>query len=40
MPHGQFLKSICGGSESQMASPDHQEAMSAYREGRDPAFFD
>lgn len=38
MPHGQFFEEYLRRQRIAMASPDHQEAMSAYREGRDPAF--
>jgi hypothetical protein len=37
MPHGQFLTSTFVGNES-LSSPDHQEAMAAYREKREPGF--
>ena len=40
MPHGQFFEEYLRRQRIAMASPDHQEAMSAYREGRDPAFSD
>lgn len=38
MPHGQFFEEYLRRQRIAMASPDHQEAMLAYREGRDPAF--
>jgi enoyl-CoA hydratase/carnithine racemase len=40
MPHGQFFEEYLRRQRIAMASPDHQEAMAAYREGRDPAFSD
>lgn len=40
MPHGQFFEEYLRRQRIAMASPDHQEAMSAYREGREPAFSD
>lgn len=38
MPHGQFFEEYLRRQRIALASPDHQEAMAAYREGRDPAF--
>ena len=38
MPHGQFMEEYLRRQETALDSPDHQEAMSAYREGRDPVF--
>lgn len=38
MPHGQFFEEYLRRQRIALASPDHQEAMSAYREGRDPHF--
>jgi enoyl-CoA hydratase/carnithine racemase len=40
MPHGQFFEEYLRRQRIAMASLDHQEAMAAYREGRDPAFSD
>ena len=38
MPHGQFFEEYLRRQRIALASPDHQEAMAAYREGRDPKF--
>lgn len=38
MPHGQFFEEYLGRQRIALASPDHREAMAAYREGRDPVF--
>lgn len=38
MPHGQFFEEYLRHQRIALASPDHQEAMAAYREGRDPKF--
>ncbi len=38
LPHGQFFEEYLRRQRIALASPDHQEAMSAYREGRDPDF--
>jgi len=38
MPHGQFLAEYLRRQRIALASPDHQEAMAAYREKRDPVF--
>jgi enoyl-CoA hydratase len=38
MPHGQFFEEYLRRQRIALASPDHQEAMAAYREGRAPAF--
>jgi enoyl-CoA hydratase/carnithine racemase len=38
MPHGQFFEEYLRRQRLALASPDHQEAMAAYREGRDPVF--
>jgi len=38
MPHGQFFEEYLRRQRIALASPDHQAAMSAYREGRDPDF--
>ena len=38
MPHGQFLEENLRRQRLALASPDHQEAMAAYRDGRDPFF--
>ena len=38
MPHGQFFEEYLRRQRIALGSPDHQEAMSAYREGRDPIF--
>src|SRR5262249_15736791 len=40
MPHGQFFEEYMRRQRIALASPDHEEAMSAYREGRDPVFSD
>ena len=39
MAHGPFFEEYLRRQRIALASPDHQEAMSAYREGRDPVFF-
>jgi hypothetical protein len=36
MPHGQFLDEYLRRQRIALASPDHQEAMAAYREKREP----
>ena len=38
MPHGQFFEEYLRRQDIGLASPDHQEAMAAYRESRDPVF--
>jgi enoyl-CoA hydratase/carnithine racemase len=38
MPHGQFFEEYLRRQDIALASPDHQEAMTAYRESRDPRF--
>jgi len=38
MPHGQFFEEYLRRQRIALASPDHQEAMAAYREGREPRF--
>jgi enoyl-CoA hydratase/carnithine racemase len=38
MAHGQFFEEFLRRQSIALASPDHQEAMAAYREGRDPLF--
>ena len=38
MPHGQFFEEYLRRQRIALASPDHQEAMAAYREGREPIF--
>jgi enoyl-CoA hydratase/carnithine racemase len=38
MPHGQFFEEYLRRQRIALASPDHEEAMSAYREGREPRF--
>jgi len=38
MPHGQFFEEYLRRQDIALASPDHQEAMKAYRESRDPVF--
>jgi enoyl-CoA hydratase len=38
MPHGQFFEEYLRRQRIALASPDHQKAMTAYREGRDPDF--
>ena len=38
MPHGQFFEEYMRRQRIALASPDHQEAMAAYREGRLPNF--
>jgi enoyl-CoA hydratase len=40
MPHGQFFEEYLRRQRIALASPDHQEAMAAYGEGRDPVFSD
>src|SRR5215467_5204417 len=36
MPHGQFFEEYMRRQRIALASPEHQKAMGAYREGRDP----
>src|SRR6266851_3751763 len=38
MPHGQFFEEYLRRQRIALASADHQEAMQAYREGREPVF--
>jgi enoyl-CoA hydratase/carnithine racemase len=38
MPHGQFFEEYLRRQRIALASPDHQEAMAAYKEKRDPIF--
>jgi enoyl-CoA hydratase/carnithine racemase len=38
MPHGQFFEEYLRRQRIALASPDHLEAMTAYRERRDPLF--
>jgi enoyl-CoA hydratase len=38
MPHGQFFEEYLRRQRIALASPDHQEAMTAYRDDRDPTF--
>ena len=38
MPHGQFFEEYLRRQRIALASPDHEAAMTAYREGRDPDF--
>jgi enoyl-CoA hydratase/carnithine racemase len=38
MPHGQFFEEYLRRQRIALASPDHEEAMAAYREGREPDF--
>jgi hypothetical protein len=38
MPHGQFFDEYLRRQRIALASPDHQEAMAAYREKREPVF--
>lgn len=38
MPHGQFFEEYLRRQQIALASPDHDEAMAAYREGRQPEF--
>jgi enoyl-CoA hydratase len=38
MPHGQFFEEYLRRQRLALASPDHPEAMAAYRDGRDPVF--
>jgi enoyl-CoA hydratase/carnithine racemase len=38
MPHGQFFEEYLRRQRIALSSPDHEEAMAAYREGRDPVF--
>ena len=38
MPHGQFFEEYLRRQRVALASPDHQEAMAAYRQGRAPVF--
>jgi enoyl-CoA hydratase len=38
MPHGQFFEEYLRRQKIALKSPDHQEAMAAYRERREPVF--
>ncbi len=38
MPHGQFFEEYLRRQKIALESPDHQEALNAYREKRDPVF--
>jgi enoyl-CoA hydratase/carnithine racemase len=38
MPHGQFFEEYLRRQRIALASPDHQEALAAYREKREPKF--
>lgn len=38
VPHGQFFEAYLRRQRIALNSPDHREAMVAYREGREPAF--
>lgn len=38
MPHGQFFEEYLCRQQISLASPDHKEAMAAYRERREPDF--
>jgi hypothetical protein len=38
MAHGQFFEEYLRRQRIALASPDHQEAMEAYRERREPVF--
>ena len=38
MPHGQFFEEYLRRQQIALNSPDHQEAMAAYRERREPVF--
>lgn len=38
LPHGQFFEEYLHRQAIAIASPDHEEAMRAYREGRDPEY--
>ena len=38
MPHGQFFEEYLRRQRIALGSPDHQEAMQAYRERREPVF--
>ena len=38
LPHGQFFEEYLHRQRIALASPDHQDALAAYREGRDPDF--
>lgn len=38
MPHGQFFEEYLRRQQIALASPDHAEAMAAYRDERDPVF--
>jgi enoyl-CoA hydratase/carnithine racemase len=38
LPHGQFLEEYLRRQRLALASPDHQEAMAAYRDDREPIF--
>jgi enoyl-CoA hydratase/carnithine racemase len=38
MTHGEFFEEYLRRQQIALESPDHQEAMAAYRERRDPVF--
>jgi hypothetical protein len=38
LPHGQFFDEYLRSQRIALGSPDHQEAMAAYREKREPVF--
>ena len=38
LPHGQFFEEYLHRQSIAIASPDHEEAMTAYREGREPVY--
>ncbi len=38
LPHGQFFEEYLHRQSIAIASPDHEEAMNAYREGREPVY--
>jgi hypothetical protein len=38
MSHGEFLEEYLKRQAIAIASPDHDEAMAAYHEGRDPVY--
>ena len=38
LPHGQFFEEYLRRQRIALKSPDHQEAMAAYRDGREPVF--
>ena len=38
LPHGQFFEEYLRRQRIALESPDHQEAMAAYRDGREPVF--